>query len=204
MRVGLWLAAFFVLGASGCSQNHQRSSARLSEAPRAPQFVRAPAVFRAQCLSTARAVGYPVPCPLRVPPSFVTFVERGLTPACKVSILCPGTGPWRGWVLGSSQSATQHLAIEASPRPLRTYTRLVYGAGRYPPLKRLAWVKVGTRRMQAFVVPPGSGSLFGSHVVLIWTVGQHTYGVGFHNFTGVHRTLLLDLQLMRHITLVRP
>jgi hypothetical protein len=134
----------------------------------------------------------------------VAFVEHGLTPACKISILCPGTGPWRGWVLGSSQSATEHLAITVSPRPVRKYTSLVYGPGRYPPLKRLAWVTIGTRRMRAVLVPPGSESMFGNHVVLIWTEGQHTYGIGFHNFTGVRQTLLLDQKLVKHLRLARP
>jgi hypothetical protein len=38
--------------------------------------------------------------------------------------------------------------------------------------------------------------------VLIWTVGNHTYGVGFHNVSGLHQTLLLDEELVRHIKLV--
>jgi hypothetical protein len=45
---------------------------------------------------------------------------------------------------------------------------------------------------------------YAHHVVLVWTVGQHTYGFGFHNFTGLRRTLLLDEELARHIRLVRP
>jgi hypothetical protein len=48
------------------------------------------------------------------------------------------------------------------------------------------------------------GSAFMHHVVLIWTVGQHTYGVGFHDTRGVRETLLLDEKLVRHITLVGP
>jgi hypothetical protein len=38
-------------------------------------------------------------------------------------------------------------------------------------------------RMRAVFVPEetNGGSAFMHHVVLIWTVGQHTYGVGFHD-----------------------
>jgi hypothetical protein len=155
---------------------------------------------------------------MRVPRSFVIHVEHGLTPACKISLVCPGTGAWRGWVVGSAQSATQHLVVTASPRRLADYARLVYGAAGYPTahVKPLAWVKVGTRRMRAVLVPSGSESAFGNHVVLIWTVGQHTYGVGFHNVEqfacpscrptvhGLRQTLVLDEELARHIKLVRP
>jgi hypothetical protein len=40
------------------------------------------------------------------------------------------------------------------------------------------------------------------HVVLIWSHAGHTYGIGFHNTRGIHRTLLLDEELARHIRLV--
>jgi hypothetical protein len=142
---------------------------------------------------------------MRLPRSFVTSIERGLTPACKVSLICPGTGSWRGWVVGSSQSADQHLVITASPRPLRNYARVVYGAAWYPGarVRPLAWVKVGGRRVRAVLVPRGSQTAFGDHVVLIWTVGQHTYGVGFHNFAGARETELLDEELARYVKLVQ-
>jgi len=143
---------------------------------------------------------------MRLPRSFVTYVERGLAPACKVSLICPGTGSWRGWVVGSSASATQHLVITASPHPLQDYAKLVYGAAWYPGarVRPLAWVKIGARRVRAVLVPQGSETAFGNHVVLIWSVGQHTYGVGFHNFAGLSKTQLLDEELARHIKLVKP
>jgi hypothetical protein len=50
----------------------------------------------------------------------------------------------------------------------------------------------------------GSGSAFARHVVLIWTVSGHTYGVGFHNVHGIRPTLDLDVALARGITLVAP
>jgi len=40
--------------------------------------------------------------------------------------------------------------------------------------------------------------------VLIWTVGQHTYGVGFHDVTNIQNTLLRDEELARGIKLIKP
>jgi hypothetical protein len=60
--------------------------------------------------------------------------------------------------------------------------------------------------MRAVYAPPATndGSAFIHHVVLIWTVGQHTYGVGLHDLYGQRETLLLDEELARHLTLVGP
>jgi hypothetical protein len=44
-------------------------------------------------------------------------------------------------------------------------------------------------RTRAVYVPPktNEGSAFARHVVLIWTVSGHTYGVGFHEVQGLVR-----------------
>jgi hypothetical protein len=49
-----------------------------------------------------------------------------------------------------------------------------------------------------------AGSAFANHVVLIWTVGRHTYGVGFHNDQGIPETLRLSETFVRGIKLVAP
>jgi hypothetical protein len=61
-------------------------------------------------------------------------------------------------------------------------------------------------RMRAVYVPPNTndGSAIARHVVPIWTVGQHTYGIGFHNLHGLTETLRLDEELARHLRLVGP
>jgi len=168
--------------------------------------VDAPAAFRAQCRSTAQALGYPVPCPLRVPRSFVVYVQHGLTRACRITIVCPGTGAWRGWVEGTTQSWNAHLVVQASPKPLRNDAKLVYGPDWRPGerVRPLARVTIGGKRAHAVLVPSGSETVFGDHVVLIWTVARHTYGIGFHNFTGLRQTLQLDEELLRHVVLVEP
>jgi hypothetical protein len=58
--------------------------------------------------------------------------------------------------------------------------------------------------MRVVFVPPNTndGSAFASHVVLIWTVGQHTYAVGFHDVSTIKQTLALDLTLARGIRLI--
>jgi len=60
--------------------------------------------------------------------------------------------------------------------------------------------------MHAVYVPRATneGSAFADHVVLIWTVGDHTYGFGFHNVHGPRQTLDLDVELAGGIRLVTP
>ena len=60
--------------------------------------------------------------------------------------------------------------------------------------------------MHAVFVPQATndGSAFAHHVVLIWTAGNHTYGVGFHDINGIRQTLLLDEELARGIRLIGP
>jgi hypothetical protein len=96
----------------------------------------------------------------------------------------------------------------ASPRRLANYAKVVNGPAWYPRarVRPLAWVTINGWRMRAVYVPPATndGSAFMHHVVLIWSVGQHTYGFGFHNLLGIRHTLRLDEELARYVTLVGP
>ena len=60
--------------------------------------------------------------------------------------------------------------------------------------------------MRAVFAPPATndGSAFAHHIVLIWTLGRHTYGVGFHDVSSIQQTLLRDEKLARSIKLVAP
>jgi hypothetical protein len=60
--------------------------------------------------------------------------------------------------------------------------------------------------MVAVYVPAATneGSAFAHHVVLIWTVEGHTYGIGLHNVAGLRKTLALDTALAKGIKLVAP
>jgi hypothetical protein len=111
-------------------------------------------------------------------------------------------------VVGTSTVGAEHLMITASPRPLKNYAKLVNGPAWYPQarVRALGWVQIKGWRMRSVYVPPATndGSAFMHHVVLIWSDAGHTYGIGFHNTTGIHRTLVLDEELARHIKLVRP
>jgi hypothetical protein len=53
-------------------------------------------------------------------------------------------------------------------------------------------------------VPPqtNDGSAEAGHVMLIWTTGRHTYGVGFHDTSTRAATRAMDLQLVRHLRMV--
>jgi hypothetical protein len=165
-------------------------------------FVAASSTVFTRCRATARGVGYAVPCPTRVP------VGLGTT-----DLIAPGgvggaSKSWRGWVVGSSNANGQHLVITASPRPLTNYAKLVNGPAWYPRarVRPLGWVQMNGRRMRSVYVQPATndGSAFMHHVVLIWTEGRHTYGVGFHNTKGIRATLLLDEELVKFIELARP
>ena len=170
-------------------------------------FVRVPAAYLAQCRVTARRLGYPVPCPTRLP-SAMTQHQDGATALCSITVICPNeSGPWKGWATGSLASPSQHLVITASPRQQPAYARAVDGPG-WSPIARvqaIAWVTTGHWRMRAvFVSPQTNEGAFAHHIALIWTVGHHTYAVGFHDFAGIRPTLHLDEQLAHWIELVAP
>jgi hypothetical protein len=139
--------------------------------------------------------------------------NRGPRPGCKVTIICPGSGSWRGWGVGLIAGFTvppkaQDLVVTASPRPLRNYAKVVNGPFWYPAAREqpLAWLTVNGWRMRAVFVAAASnhGSHFARHVALIWTVGKHTYAIGFEDFTGLGPTLRLDETLAKYVRLIGP
>jgi len=73
-------------------------------------------------------------------------------------------------------------------------------------VQRIALVTLGRRRGEEIFVPPktNDGSMFMHHIVIVWTKGSHTYGVGFHNFGNRKRIEALDAVVMRSIKLVGP
>jgi hypothetical protein len=200
-----------VLTVSACSGSHTSRKASRDKVA-GYRFIQAPASLLDKCKSTAKRVGYAVPCPARVPTGLVSF---GGTSDCSIDIIgpgkhCPNTRiSWRGWVVGSSVAGAngeQHLVLTASPHPLRSFAKVVNGPAwfRSERVRPLGWVTIQGWRMREVYVPPTTnvGSAFASHVVLIWTVGGHTYGIGFHDFRGLKPTLALDIALARGIRLV--
>lgn len=132
---------------------------------------------------------------------------------CGLHIIGPGgvggcAKSWRGWVVGSSTTPNEHLVITASPTPLRNYAKVVNGPAWYPKarVKPLTRLTINGWRTRAVFVPQATndGSAFAHHVVLIWTVGQNTYGVGFHDVRGIQPTLKLDEELVGSMRLVGP
>jgi hypothetical protein len=209
--VPIALAALFVCGCSvSPSSAHPPTTQNLKTG--GLRFVSAPAALVAECRSTARAVKYPVPCPMRLPQGLTETGVNGPT-ACALHIIGPGgvggcAKSWRGWVVGSGTTPDEHLVIVASPHRLPNDAKVVNGPAWYRSarVRPLSWVTINDWRMHVVFVPPktNDGSAFANHVVLIWTVGNHTYGVGFHDINGIHQTLLLDEQLAKHIRLVGP
>lgn len=182
-------------------------SAAHSLSERQVRFVRVPARYLAQCRLTARRLGYPIPCPMRLPRA-LTQNQDGATPHCNVTVICPiGSGPWKRWATGSISSPDEHLVIMASPRRLANYAKAVDGPGwsRVARVRLVAWVTTGHWRMRAvFVSAKTNDSAFVHHIAMVWTVGRHTYAAGFHDFAGVRTAVQLDRRLAASIKLVRP
>ena len=206
MALALLMAVAVV---SGCSRSHPTASTTNKESTDVAgvRFVSAARGLVARCHSTARAVGYAVPCPTRVPELLTDTGEPG---NCDLHIIGPArcAESWRGWVVGSSTTPDQHLVLTASPRALRNDAKVVNGPAWYPTarVQELSRMTIQGWRVHAVFVPPATneGSAFAQHVALIWMVGQHSYAVGFHKVEGVHQTLLLDEELAQNIQLVQP
>ena len=210
MRTLVLTVAVVAVVSGGCSDRGEVAVTEPPATPTASGLVQALPELHEECQATADEVGYPVPCPTRLP--------EGLRPTpgiggCELDIIGPGglrgcVKSWRGWVVGSGETSDQHLVIVASPRPLRSEAKVVNGPGWYPgarvrPLRSLT---INGWRMRAVYAPFGTnaGSAFARHVVLIWTVRGHTYGIGFHNVHGLDATLNLDAALARGVRLVAP
>jgi hypothetical protein len=202
--------ALVALLSGGCSDSGEVAVTAGPPKPSASPLVQASPELHGKCRATANEVGYPVPCPTRVPDGLTATRSIG---RCELDIVGPGGvgrcgRAWRGWVVGSSETNDQHLVIVASPQALRNYAKVVNGPAWYPDarVRLLQRMTINDWRMQAVYVPFGTnaGSAFARHVVLIWTVGGHTYGVGFHNVHGLQQTLDLDVELARALRLVAP
>jgi hypothetical protein len=154
-----------------------------------------------ECRSVARSLRYPVPCLSEIPKQMSRFGVAAF-------IAQGPRGSWRRWAVGSTNVGAEHLVSTASPQPLTNYAKVVNGPAWYPKARVRPLARVATHgwRMRAVYVPPNTndGSAFAHHVVLIWTVGQHTYGIGFHDLHGLTETLRLDEELARHVRLVGP
>lgn len=194
----------------GRSRSTTSATTTTDSAALGPAFVRAPRSLIAACRATAGTVGYRVPCPTRIPAGLTETGTNGQA-GCALHIIGAGgtdrcSKSWRGWVIGSSTTSGAHLVITASPTPLLNYAKVVNGPAWYPnaSVKPVASPTINGRRARAVFVPAASndGSAFADHVVLIWTAGSHTYGVGFHNERGIEATLKLDEALVKSIRLV--
>jgi hypothetical protein len=195
------------LAASACTGADD--AARVS-VNRQAALVPASKALLAQCQKTADAVGYAVSCPTRVP---LGLEPTAVVAGCRLGIIGPGGAgrcahSWRGWVVGSSETGDQHLVLVASPHALADPARVVNGPAWYPGarVRTLSRVTINGRRMRVVYVSPDTneGSAFAHHVVLIWTMDDHTYGIGFHDVAGIPATLALDVALARGIRLVPP
>jgi hypothetical protein len=204
------LVLAMMLAVTGCGSSGAPHSDRQLSVRTGMRFVAAPRWVLAECAAAAQAVGYPVPCPMKVPTVLIRADVAGAN-GCRISLISRGCGPdWKGWVVGTSESASpsEHLVLTASPQPILNPAKVVNGPAWYPGarVKNVGSLAINGWQVEAFFAPQATndGSAFAQHVVLIWTVGGHTYGVGFHNVSSVRQTLLRDEALLCHLKLVGP
>lgn len=212
------LVMAIVSATAGCASSHdvaERSSLPIS-------FASAGTVMVRQCRDAARAVGYPVPCPMHLPRGLVGTptgvpTRTGVIsqPGCQPRFRIVGISPctplkgWQGWIVGSSEIKwpREHLVILASPRVIDDYAKFVNGPawheGERVEVGR--WISSDGWRARWVYVPPrtNEGSAVAGHVMLIWTARGHTYGVGFHDTSTRAIARALDTELMNHMRLVR-
>ncbi len=159
-----------------------------------------------QCQTAADWVGYPVPCP-RLLPRGAHPTTLGW-PVAELGFISASTAGGQRWALGSIEFPASrrvgHLTLQASPRPIRDATRFVDAQGwtrSAPMLPLRGSVRVNGWNAR-FVDAEKAESFSQHHVVLMWTVGGHSYGIAFH---GRDRgTYALDLAIARATTLVLP
>jgi hypothetical protein len=204
LKLLLLIACVPCLAVGGVSVADSRAGGRADL-----RFVPASSALLARCRATAKAVGYPVPCPTRVP---VGLTSVGGRRGCPLEIIGPGrqcpntSGCWCGWVVGSSTAGGQSLVLSASPRPLASFARVVNGPAWYPAARTrpLGRVLVNGSEMREVWVPArtNDASSFSDHLALIWTVGGHTYAIGFQNLHALDETLRLDRKIAAGIRLI--
>ena len=173
------------------------------------------------CVRTARRLGYPVPCPAKLPQAAL-----GANAVCLHTVMSPGwirgcgPGPrvWRGWMVadggeaasgpGLNASTTEHLVMEASPSRTTSGNLIANGPGwaslgRPHTVRALGWISIGGRRMRWIVVTPDTGgSAMAGHLMLVWATRSHTHALGFHILWGIPVARALDLAVASHLVMV--
>lgn len=151
--------------------------------------------LKQQCRAAARRVGYAVPCP-QLLPRYATSNFTG----------------WFGVAGGSAflsvswddKSRIGHLVIAARPRRLDPLQAVTFPARPHPRGDRVepshgrvlgkptVWVKLG----------PKAENIFRGHLALVWSMGSHTYVLGFHGTDQGARAL--DQAVAESLIMVSP
>jgi hypothetical protein len=178
------------------------------------RFLPAAPKVRRECQATADAVRYAVPCPTRLPTGLTATPAVGGCPAFEIvgwartSRRCAVAVSWRGWIVGFSETSRQHLVVQGAPRVVRDPARAINGPGWYrgDRVEAHGVARIAGQTMRWYYVRPNlnEGSAFAHHLVVVWTESGHTYAYRFHVVTTLAETRALDLELVRHVSMVRP
>lgn len=161
------------------------------------------------CHQAAHTLGFAVACPKLLPDGAIADVGSSAA-NCPglVMDLGPGCGDERAYSFASIQFPTDaregHLVIIGAPRRMSAKDIInspVPPPGQAPVVIE-GTVAVARRLAQVVRVAPSSATALGGHLVLVWTVGAHTYALGFHGLDAGARAL--DLVVAASIDMVQP
>lgn len=172
------------------------------------------------CVTAARRLGYPVPCPIWLP----QIIAQQPDPSCSGTIMvtCTQDPMWRDWMFanggmaisgtgpGITPDTEEHFVMEAAPFPTGNYDLIANGPvwgslSRPRTAQALDWVTAGGRRMRFVMIPQDTnGSAMAGHLALVWTAGSHTYAITFHVLWGLPLARALDLAVAQRLVMISP
>jgi hypothetical protein len=223
------IVVLVAVSCTACTGGHHASHSAWHRTVAGVKFVQATPGLLARCRATAGVLGYPIPCPRRVPAGLAGWpkAESIIGPSTQKEERtlvdqpgCPACARLRGWAFGSS--APPHLVILASPRRLTNLHAAVDGPGFdpksivgrrgcfprggtcHPLLNRLGTVSAHGWRVFLVEATPWDESAFTHHLVMVWTTGGHTYAAGFHEVRGRAVARRWDAELLTGLRLVSP
>lgn len=182
------LASCFLTAGCSSDGNREGRTAATDDAVRVAGIKLVPVTeeVRGQCRTTARTLGYRVPCPTVLPEGARPTPVAGplATSPFADDFIHPGFRGFSRWAFLTvdfpAEDLEGHLVISASPTIVdaRHFAYLEPAPGEDVVVE--SELRFRGQRAEWVRVPQSSSSIFGGHTVLLWSEEGHSYGVGFH------------------------
>jgi hypothetical protein len=141
-----------------------------------------------ECRVTAKVVGYAVPCPRLLPES---ATATPVSTSCRGQyvgwLIQPTCAPYQQIVFSSINWETTrrvgHFVITATPRRLGLLSAITYPKppSRFDRILTVGHTKVAGHPAEIVkCLSLVSNRLYSGHTVFVWSIGDHTYLLGFH------------------------